>query len=525
MNRLELMKLMILVGPVAGGLIGYLISHYFRLHSDKRKLDEAAKGAERIIECARRKGEREKQKIVLAGKEQIYSDKEKIERESREQRQELAKSENRLNQLEANVNKKSDMMLARERKAAEQEKAQNRRAEELERQAEDVASAKEEQVHKLQVISGYSREEAKKELFRSLEKEARYDSAVLVKEIKDEAMATATRDAKRIVTNAIERCAGSHSAETTVSVVQLPDEKLKGKIIGREGKNIRAFEEATGVQLVVDDTPEAVLISAFDPIRREVARIALQELITSSRIVPDRIEAVVIKANLHMEEEIKKAGEGALKELGIKNMNPKLVQLLGRLKYRSSYGQNVLNHSIEVAYLTYAMAKQLRIDARLAKRAGLLHDIGKAVDRGVEGTHTEIGVKIAQGFNEHPIVLNSIAAHHEDVPATSLLSVLVSAADAISGARPGARRESLEGYIKRLEKLEGLSESFDGVDKAFAIKAGREIRVMVENDKVDDAHAMVLASEIAKKIEAEAEYPGKIKVTVIREFRAVEHAR
>jgi ribonuclease Y len=525
MKSIEIMKLMILVGPIVGGVIGYTIALYFRKHSDRRKLDEAVRGAEKVLEGAKRKGEREKQKIVIAGKEQIYAEKEKIEIEFREQRQELTKTENRLNQREANVNKKSDMMLAREKKVAEREKTIERRAVDLDKQAEDVATAKEEQVYKLQVISGYSREEAKKELFRSLEKEARYDAAVLVKEIKDEATATATREAKRIVTNAIERCAGSHSAETTVSVVQLPDEKLKGKIIGREGKNIRAFEEATGVQLVVDDTPEAVLISAFDPIRREVARVALQELIASSRIVPDRIEAVVVKAKVHMEEEVLKAGEGALKELGIKNMNKKLVQLLGRLKYRSSYGQNVLNHSIEVAFLTYAMAKQLRIDARFAKRAGLLHDIGKAVDRGVEGTHTEIGVKIAQGFNEHPLVLNSIAAHHEDVPATSLLSVLVSAADAISGARPGARRESLEGYIKRLEKLEGLSESFDGVDKAFAIKAGREIRVMVENDKVDDAHAMVLANEIAKKIEAEAEYPGKIKVTVIREFRAVEHAR
>jgi ribonuclease Y len=519
------MKLLILVGPLVGGLIGYFISHYFRKHSDKRKLEEASRSAERLIESARRKGEREKQKIVLAGKEQIYSEKEKIEREVREQREELARTENRLNQREANVNKKSDMMLAREKKVAEREKSLDQRTDELARQGEAVEEAKQEQLYKLQQISGYSREEAKKELFRTLEKEARYDAAVMVKEIKDEATATATKEAKRIITNAIERCAGSHSAETTVSVVQLPDEKLKGKIIGREGKNIRAFEEATGVQLVVDDTPEAVLISAFDPIRREVARVALQELITSSRIVPDRIEAVVVKANVQMEEQILKAGEGAVKELGIKNMNKKLVQLLGRLKYRSSYGQNVLNHSIEVAFLTYAMAKQLRIDARFAKRAGLLHDIGKAVDRGVEGTHTEIGVKIAQSFNEHPMVLNAIAAHHEDVPATSLISVLVSAADAISGARPGARRESLEGYIKRLEKLEGLSESFDGVDKAFAIKAGREIRVMVENDKVDDAHAMVLASDIARKIEAEAEYPGKIKVTVIREFRSVEHAR
>ena len=525
MPKIELMKLLILVGPLVGGLIGYIISHYFRKHSDKRKLDEASRNAERLIESAKRKGEREKQKIVLAGKEQIYSEKEKIETEVREHRETLAKTENRLNQREANVNKKSDMMVAREKKVAEREKSLDLRADELVRQTESVEEDKQEQQRKLQQISGYSREEAKKELFRSLEKEARYDAAVLIKEIKDEATATATKEAKRIITNAIERCAGSHSAETTVSVVQLPDEKLKGKIIGREGKNIRAFEEATGVQLVVDDTPEAVLISAFDPIRREVARVALQELITSSRIVPDRIEAVVVKANVQMEEQILKAGEGATKELGIKNMNKKLVQLLGRLKYRSSYGQNVLNHSIEVAFLTYAMAKQLRIDARFAKRAGLLHDIGKAVDRGVEGTHTEIGVKIAQSFNENPMVLNAIAAHHEDVPATSLISVLVSAADAISGARPGARRESLEGYIKRLEKLEGLSESFDGVDKAFAIKAGREIRVMVENDKVDDAHAMVLASDIAKKIEAEAEYPGKIKVTVIREFRSVEHAR
>jgi len=525
MTKIELMKLLILVGPLAGGAMGYLLSHYFRHHSDKRKLHEASRNAQKLVEGAKRKGERERQKIVLTGKEQIYTEKEKIEKEFREQRQELTKAENRLNQLETNVNKKSDMMLTRERKAAEREKQLDRRTGDLEQQSESVQTTMDEQVHKLQVISGYSREEAKKELFRTLEKEARYDTAVMVKEIKDEATATATKEAKRIVTNAIERCAGSHSAETTVSVVQLPDEKLKGKIIGREGKNIRAFEEATGVQLVVDDTPEAVLISAFDPIRREVARVALQELITSSRIVPDRIEAVVIKANVQMEEEILKAGEGALKELGIKNMNKKLVQLLGRLKYRSSYGQNVLNHSVEVALLTYAMAKQLRIDGRFAKRAGLLHDIGKAVDRGVEGTHTEIGLKIAQGFNEHPMVLNAIASHHEDVPATSLLSVLVSAADAISGARPGARRESLEGYIKRLEKLEGLSESFDGVDKAFAIKAGREVRVMVENDKVDDAHAMVLANDIAKKIEAEAEYPGKIKVTVIREFRAVEHAR
>ena len=378
---------------------------------------------------------------------------------------------------------------------------------------------------KLERIAGLTTQEAKRLLLANLEARAKQEAAQMIKEIKDKALQTATKEAKEIITSAIQRCAAEHTVESTVSVVSLPNDEMKGRIIGREGRNIRSFEIATGIDVIVDDTPEAVILSGFDPIRRETARIALERLVLDGRIHPGRIEEIVAKAKQEVEEDIFEAGEQTCYDVGIHGLHPDLIRLLGRLKYRTSYGQNVLQHSKEVAYLAGLMAAELELDVNIAKRAGLLHDIGKALDHNVEGTHTSIGFQIAKKYNENAITMNAILAHHEDVEPESLIAVLVGAADAISGSRPGARRETLEAYIKRLEQLEELADSFSGVEKAYAIQAGREIRVMVQHEKRDDAQAAQLASDIAAKIQAEMEYPGQIKVTVIRETRSVEYAK
>ena len=377
----------------------------------------------------------------------------------------------------------------------------------------------------LERLSGLSTEDAKKELLLSVEEEVKHESAMMIKELEQQAKDEADRKAREIISLAIQRCAADHVAETTVSVVALPNDEMKGRIIGREGRNIRTRETLTGIDLIIDDTPEAVIISGFDPVRREVARIALEKLINDGRIHPSRIEEMVEKAQKEVEQRIKEAGEQAMFSVGVHGLHPEMVKLLGRLKYRTSYGQNVLNHSVEVAHLATIMASELGVDVNLAKRAGLLHDIGKAVDHEVEGSHVELGVEIAKKYRESDLVINAIAAHHGDTEPKSVEAVLISACDAVSAARPGARRETLESYLKRLTRLEEISESFDGVEKCYAVQAGREIRIMVKPEQVDDASAILLARDVAKKIEAEMEYPGQIKVVIIRETRAVDYAK
>lgn len=381
------------------------------------------------------------------------------------------------------------------------------------------------QLGELERLSGLSTEDAKKELLLSVEEEVKHESAMMIKELEQQAKDEADRKAREIISLAIQRCAADHVAETTVSVVALPNDEMKGRIIGREGRNIRTLETLTGIDLIIDDTPEAVIISGFDPVRREVARIALEKLINDGRIHPSRIEEMVEKAQKEVEQRIKEAGEQAMFSVGVHGLHPEMVKLLGRLKYRTSYGQNVLNHSVEVAHLATIMASELGVDVNLAKRAGLLHDIGKAVDHEVEGSHVELGVEIAKKYRESDLVINAIAAHHGDTEPKSVEAVLISACDAVSAARPGARRETLESYLKRLTRLEEISESFDGVEKCYAVQAGREIRIMVKPEQVDDASAILLARDVAKKIEAEMEYPGQIKVVIIRETRAVDYAK
>ena len=374
-------------------------------------------------------------------------------------------------------------------------------------------------------MSGLYTEDAKKELLQSVEEEVKHETAMLIKDLEQQAKEEADKKAREIISLAIQRCAADHVAETTVSVVALPNDEMKGRIIGREGRNIRTLETLTGIDLIIDDTPEAVIISGFDPVRREVARVALEKLINDGRIHPSRIEEMVEKAQKEVEQKIKEAGEQATFAVGVHGLHPELIKLLGRLKYRTSYGQNVLNHSVEVAHLAGLMASELGVDVVLAKRAGLLHDIGKAIDHEMEGSHVEIGMEIAKKYRESELVLNAIMAHHGDVEPKSVEAVLVAAADAVSAARPGARRETLESYLKRLTRLEEISESFEGVEKCFAVQAGREIRIMVKPDQIDDATSILLARDIAKKIEAEMEYPGQIKVVIIRETRAVDYAK
>ncbi|MCM8710643.1 ribonuclease Y [Clostridium sp. SYSU_GA19001] len=491
---------------------------YVRKNISQAKVSQAEEEAKRIIEESIKKAESLKKEAVLEAKEEVHKLRTDFEKESRDRRNEIQRLERRLIQREELLDKKSDTIEKRDENL-------NKKQQEIQALEQEVQELYLKQRNELERLSGLTSEEAKQILLDEVRKEIKHDAAMLVKEVESKAKEEADKKAREIITCAIQRCAADHVAETTVHVVALPNDEMKGRIIGREGRNIRTLETLTGIDLIIDDTPEAVILSGFDPIRREVARIALEKLIVDGRIHPARIEEMVEKAKKEVENHIKEEGEQATFETGIHGLNSELIKLLGRLKYRTSYGQNVLKHSIEVAYLSGLMAAELGLDVSIAKRAGLLHDIGKAVDHEVEGPHAIIGADLAKKYHESPIIVNAIGAHHGDVEFLSLEAVLVQAADAISAARPGARRETLEAYIKRLEKLEEIANLYEGVDKSYAIQAGREIRIMVKPDEVDDAGAIELARNIVKKIENELEYPGQIKVNVIRETRSIEYAK
>ena len=482
------------------------------------QIGSAEEKAKSIISDAERSADAKKREAMLEAKEENQRLRQEFEREMKERRTEMSRQENRLNQKEETIDKKADNLERKEQALAGKLRA-------LEKREVEITELKQKQTEELERISGMTREEAKEILVKEIEDSARHDAAVLVKEIEQEAKETADRKAKNIVAMSIQRVAADHVAETTVSVVNLPSDEMKGRIIGREGRNIRTLETMTGVDLIIDDTPEAVIVSSYDPVRREVAKMALEKLIVDGRIHPARIEEAVEKSRKEVEAIIKQEGENAAFTTGVHGLHPELIKLIGKLRYRTSYGQNVLKHSIEVAHLAGVMAGELGCDVTLAKRAGLLHDIGKAIDHEVEGSHVTIGADIAKKFRENKDVVHAIMAHHGDVEAQTIVATLVQAADAISAARPGARRENLETYIKRLQKLEEIANEFDGVEKSFAIQAGREIRIMVKPEVVNDDSMIIVAKEIAKKIESGLEYPGQIKVSLIRETRAVDYAK
>jgi ribonuclease Y len=509
--------LVLFLGLVFGWFINKKVSESHLKHT--RKL------AENIISEAQREAETQKKAAILEAKDEWYQAKLRFEKETQEGRQELKKQERRLEEKEQNINRKVDYLENREQELTEKQKLFESKLQGIAEKNNELNRVLQMQNDKLEKIAGMGKDEAKKLLISNLESEARHEAAKKIRDIRDETERNAIKESREILTLAIERCAADHVVESTVSVVDLPSDEMKGRIIGREGRNIRAFENATGIDVIIDDTPEAVILSGFDPIRREVARLSLEKLVKDGRIHPGRIEEIVEKTRKELLEEIRETGEQTCLELNIHGLHSELVKLLGRLKYRTSYGQNVLQHSKEVAYLSSLLASELGADPVIAKRAGLLHDIGKAADHEMEGPHATIGGELVKRYGENEKIVNAVAAHHEDVDATSMLTHLVSAADAISGARPGARRETLENYIRRLEKLEKIADAFDGVEKSYAIQAGREIRILVNFKKVDDAQAADLCAEIARKIEGDMEYPGQIKVVVVRETRAVDYAR
>ena len=510
--------LMIVLAAAVCLVIGCAVGFAYRKKVAEREIGSAEAEATRLINEAIRNGESRKKEMLLEAKDEIHKSRTDLEKEVKDRRAELTKQERRLEQKEATLDKKTE--------------AFERKEEELSRRLADAAKTQEaaEEAHKQQLttlekISGLTQEEAKQFLLRSVEEDVRHDSAMKIKEIEQQFKDEAEEKAREIIAIAIQRCAADHAAETTVSVVPLPNDEMKGRIIGREGRNIRTLETVTGVDLIIDDTPEAITVSSFDPVRREIARLALEKLIADGRIHPTRIEDMVEKARKEVDRTIREEGERACYETGVHNLNPELVKILGRQKYRTSYGQNVLNHSIEVAHIAGLMASELGVDVALAKRAGLLHDLGKSIDHEVEGSHVQLGADLARKFKENPVVVNAIEAHHGDVEPKTVIAVLVQAADAVSAARPGARRENVENYLRRLEKLEELTGSYPGVDKAYAIQAGREVRIMVKPEVVTEDNMILLARDIAKKIESELEYPGQIKVNVIRETKAVEFAK
>ena len=508
----------IAAGLVVFGALFFVLGVTYRKKVAEKEIGSAEEEAKRIINEAIRGGENKKREMLLEAKEEIHKTRTEQERENKERRNELQKQERRLQQKEESLDKKLDIHEKKEEDLAKRIAA-------VQNQQEEVAKIKKSQLDMLEKISGLTQEDAKAYLLSNVESEVRHETAMKIKEIEAQMKEEADQKAREIITTAIQRCAADHAAEATVSVVPLPNDEMKGRIIGREGRNIRTLETITGVDLIIDDTPEAITVSSFDPVRREVARLALEKLIADGRIHPTRIEDMVEKARREVEHTIKVEGERATFETGIHNLHPELIKLLGRQKYRTSYGQNVLNHSIEVAHIAGLLASELGVDVTLAKRAGLLHDLGKSVDHEMEGSHVQLGVELARKYKESPVVINAIEAHHGDVEPQTIIACLVQAADAISAARPGARRENVENYIRRLEKLEELTGSYPGVEKAYAIQAGREVRIMVKPEEVTEDNMILLAHDLAKKIESELEYPGQIKVNVIRETKAVEYAK
>ncbi len=506
---------------IVGIVVGYLI----RKSIAEAKISSAENLAKQIVEEAYRNADAAKKEALLEAKDESYRYRQQAEEELRERRLEIQKQENRLMQREENLDRKSVTQDKRELMLESREKTLTEKQQQIEELESKVEAMIEQQQIELERISGYTTDQARKIILDRLQKELQHETAMMIKETESRMKEEADKKAKHILSLAIQRCAADHVAETTVSVVNLPNDEMKGRIIGREGRNIRTLETLTGIDLIIDDTPEAVILSGFDPIRREIARIALENLVQDGRIHPARIEEMVEKARREVDDYIREVGEEATFDVGIHSLHPDLIKILGRLKYRTSYGQNVLKHSIEVAYLSGLLAAELGEDETLARRAGLLHDIGKAIDHEIEGSHVEIGKELAIKYKEPEVVINAIASHHGDEEPTSIISVLVAAADALSAARPGARSETLENYIKRLEKLEEISESFSGVEKSYAVQAGREIRIMVKPEEVDDISSVHMARDIRKRIESELEYPGHIKVTVIRETRAVEYAK
>ena len=498
--------------------IGFVIGMITRKKIAESKIESAEQEAKRVVDLAKVEAENMRKEEIFKAKEEIMNSRKELDQEIKERRSEIQKQESRMIQKEENLDKRSENLEKKEQEI-------DREYQSLENQKDEVNKLYEKQVEELQRVASLSKEEARNYLLSEMEKEITTEKAKLIKDLNQKAKEESVKNAKEIISYAVQKCAADHTSETTVSIVNLPNDEMKGRIIGREGRNIKALETLTGIDLIIDDTPEAVILSGFDPLRREVARIALEKLIEDGRIHPAKIEEMVEKAKEELNTTIKEEGERAALETGVNNLHPDIIRLLGKLKYRTSYGQNVLSHSIEVSNLARIMAEELGLDAKRARRAGLLHDIGKALDHDMEGTHVQIGVDILRKYKENPLVINAVEAHHGDVEPQTMEAVLIQAADAISASRPGARRETLEAYIKRLESLETIADSFDGVEKSFAIQAGREVRIIVKPDRISDDQMTVLARDVSKRIEEEMDYPGQIKVNIIREKRVVDYAK
>ena len=508
----------IIVSALISFAVAFFAGMAYRKKVAESKIQGAENEAKRVVELAKIEAENLKKEEIFKAKEEIMNSRKELDQEIKERRGEVQKQEDRLIQKEENLDRRSENFEKKEQDL-------ERELQSLELEKEELVKVREEQKQRLENIARLSQEEAKQQLLNEMEKEITAEKAALIHNLEQKAKEDANKNAKEVLSYAIQKCAADHSQETTVSIVALPNDDIKGRIIGREGRNIKALETLTGVDLIIDDTPEAVVLSGFDPLRREVAKIALEKLIDDGRIHPSKIEEMVEKAKEEVEQTIKAEGERAAMETGVTGLHPDIIKLLGKLKYRTSYGQNVLNHSIEVSNLARIMAEELGLDPKRAKRAGLLHDLGKALDHDMEGTHVQIGVDVLKKYKENPLVINAVEAHHGDVEPETLEAVLVQAADAISASRPGARRETLEAYIKRLESLEAIADSFEGVEKSFAIQAGREVRIIVKPERISDDQMTILARDVSKRIEDEMDYPGQIKVNIIRETRVIDYAK